>query len=175
MSCFQRKLQRGKVKLCITKGANMETVLVEEGLHGSKTDQLPCVSYPLCYCWCVLKTNQGDLCSCTDVLPGATGCTLGVCIVFWPMGLVDNLHLVAIECDGAEVSTGPWIRSVGCWFITWHANRARWCISKKFTKIIIEIHMRCRNSDSAQGCLALQPPAPSHLSSDLIDLYFDRY
>lgn len=131
--------------------------------------------YPLCYCWCVLKTNQGDLCSCTDVLPGATGCTLGVCIVFWPMGLVDNLHLVAIECDGAEVSTGPWIRSVGCWFITWHANRARWCISKKFTKIIIEIHMRCRNSDSAQGCLALQPPAPSHLSSDLIDLYFDRY
>lgn len=57
-----------------------------------------------------------------------------VCIVFWPTGLVDNLHPSAVECDTAEVSTVLRIRSVGRWFITWHTHGARWCISKKFTK-----------------------------------------
>lgn len=93
----------------------------------------------LWYCWCLWVQVTPCLCSghvlrrCSAML-GATGCSLEVCIVFWPMGLVDNLHPIAIECDSAEVSTGHRISSVGRWFITWHTRGARWCISKKFTK-----------------------------------------
>lgn len=93
----------------------------------------------LWYCWCVWAQVAPCLCSghvlrrCSAML-GAIGCSLEVCIVFWPTGLVDNLHPIAIECDSAEVSTGLWIRSVGCWFITWHTLTVRWCISKKLQK-----------------------------------------
>lgn len=33
--------------------------------------------------------------------------------------------------NSAEVSIGHGIRGLGCWFITRHVQRARWCISKK--------------------------------------------
>lgn len=66
---------------------------------------------------------------------------------------VNNLHPIAIQCDSAEVSTGLRFRSVGCWFITWHTLGARWCISKKCRKRIIEIHMRSLESWFETGML----------------------
>lgn len=73
------------------------------------------------------------LCRCSATF-GASGCSLVVCVVFWPIGMVDNLHPNAIERDSAAVSTELWTRSVDHWFISWHAPRTLWCISKKFTK-----------------------------------------
>lgn len=86
-----------------------------------------------CYSWCKKWT-------CAVQMFCHAWCNwvpcLWVCIVFWPPGSVDNPDPTAIESDAADVSIGLWIRSVGCWFITWHRLRARWCISKR----IIEIH-----------------------------------
>lgn len=86
----------------------------------------------LWYCWV-----QVTPCLCSrHVLPrcfamlNATGCSLETPIVFWPTGLVDNLHPIATECDSTGVSTGFWIHR----FIASHTDRVRWCISKKFTK-----------------------------------------
>lgn len=93
-----------------------------------------------CYSWCKKWT-------CAVQMFCHAWCNwvpcLWVCIVFWPPGSVDNPDPTAIELDSADVSIGLWIRSVGCWFITWHGLRARWYISKR----IIEIHMRYWHSD----------------------------
>lgn len=84
----------------------MGAELVEEGLEGSNIDQLPrvpSVTLPMCVNSSLCCRHV--LCRCSD-MSGSYRSSLGVCIVFWPTGLVDNLHPSAIERDSAEVSTG---------------------------------------------------------------------
>lgn len=84
----------------------MEAEHVEGSLEGSDIKELPCepslrllmfVNLSLC--------RRHVLCRCSASF-GTSGCSLGVCVVFWPIGLVDNLHPNAIERDSAAVSTG---------------------------------------------------------------------
>lgn len=80
----------------------MGAELVEEELEGSNIDQLPYVpSVILLMCVNSSLCSRHVLCRCSAMFV-ATGRSLGVCIVFWPVGLVDNLHPVAIECDSAS-------------------------------------------------------------------------
>lgn len=99
-----------------------------------------------------------------------------ICFVLRTTGMVDNLSSAAMGLDDAEVSSGLWTRSVGCWFITWHAPRMSWCISKKFTEKSLKFKWVAGfQTQTHDAWLCSVQSLCSHLSSDFIDSCFDRF
>lgn len=129
MSSFQPKLQR-KSEAMHNQQA-WEQSLQTRDYRRSNIDQLPCVSFAMLPV-CVSTSPSLFFCSghvlprCSAML-GATGPSLQVLIVFWSAGW--SIAFIPLP---QRQWWSLWV--MRSWFIIWHTVRARWCISKKFTK-----------------------------------------